>query len=203
MIIAPTIRVRVKGGPGSGNWGHRGRPGMVGGSGGRGSIGSAIRFSNDVKSRFGIDAQVLFQDKIVVTSMIEPSGSIEVDGFYDPYTKVVRVRSGLLQSDDNIDAIGFDRQTTAAMGGSAVVAHELMHVLDGGYDRVYSRSKEFDAIFMHAKQKLLDGDKDGVVSRYAMTSATEFFAENGAVYMLNPNWLEAHAPEVFHYYNSM
>ena len=30
------ILVHVKGGPGSGNFGHAGRPGMVGGSGGSG-----------------------------------------------------------------------------------------------------------------------------------------------------------------------
>jgi len=31
-----TLLVKVKGGAGSGNWGHAGRPGLVGGSGGRG-----------------------------------------------------------------------------------------------------------------------------------------------------------------------
>ena len=37
MTIA--LLVKVKGGPGSGNWGHAGRPGVVGGSGG--SVGAA------------------------------------------------------------------------------------------------------------------------------------------------------------------
>ena len=32
------VRVNVKGGAGSGNYGHAGRPGMVGGSGGRGVV---------------------------------------------------------------------------------------------------------------------------------------------------------------------
>ena len=36
MTIA--LLVKVKGGPGSGNWGHAGRPGVVGGSGGVGKI---------------------------------------------------------------------------------------------------------------------------------------------------------------------
>jgi len=31
-----TVRIRQKGGAGSGNWGHAGRPGLIGGSGGSG-----------------------------------------------------------------------------------------------------------------------------------------------------------------------
>jgi len=37
-----TLLVKVKGGPGSGNYGHAGRPGMVGGSGGHGGSGMAV-----------------------------------------------------------------------------------------------------------------------------------------------------------------
>lgn len=35
------LLVQVKGGPGSGNWGHTGRPGLRGGSGGGASTGGA------------------------------------------------------------------------------------------------------------------------------------------------------------------
>ncbi len=41
------ILVQIKGGAGSGNWGHTGRPGLVGGSGGGTAVGTAMVFLED------------------------------------------------------------------------------------------------------------------------------------------------------------
>ena len=49
--IKVTIRKRVKGGPGSGNWGHSGRPGAVGGSAPRGQSMS-VRSGQDWLERY-------------------------------------------------------------------------------------------------------------------------------------------------------
>jgi len=46
------LLVCVKGGPGSGNWGHAGRPGLVGGSAGRGSGLVCKMNAADVEERY-------------------------------------------------------------------------------------------------------------------------------------------------------
>ncbi|MFH1648340.1 MAG: hypothetical protein ABIA11_01240, partial [Patescibacteria group bacterium] len=181
----------------SGNWGHVGRPGQIGGSGGGGGRGGGETIARDyfskVEKDFGVKASFKIVEEIDTSGDIIPLDGI-VSGKYDPNSNTIFMRRDLVSKRDDFTKIGFDYKSTGLMGPKAIIAHELSHVKDGGYSRSESGTREFRKIFLDAKTKMLDGDLSHCVSRYAMTSESEHFAENSAVFHLNPSWLKMNYP---------
>ena len=70
--MAITLLVKVKGGPGSGNWGHAGRPGMVGGSGGTGEAAPRKMSKEEVDASFyhraGANTDAILESRVIIGS---------------------------------------------------------------------------------------------------------------------------------------
>ena len=183
------IQVKVKGSASSGNYNHTGIPGSVG--------GSAPSIIQDLQNSLGITTTVYFVDSIGKDIF-----GNTITGKYNPEENLIQIVRSAFTGQD-LTAIGFSRKTTAGMGLDAVLAHEMFHAYDGGYEGIYSKSKAVKKLFLKEKTFMFDGDTSRAVSRYSMTSEAEFLAENFAVYKLNPRWLQTNSPEVFKYFQGM
>jgi len=101
-----TLLVRVKGGPGSGNWGHAGRPGLVGGSS-RAGGGAYDKLSVSNVKKVLSEAGLPVSKGSSVSRRAASSRAVRTQGFLvEPYRDKVEVkwsaktRSARLRKDD-------------------------------------------------------------------------------------------------------
>lgn len=113
-----TITFRFKGGSGSGNFGHEGRPGKIGGSSGGGSSGGDVAIGDYKYGGHSIDS---------VSKALESAGwqvrtSEMVDGDY-PGVKLAKVQTKWKNVQDMTGAlnVGSNRVRLTVIGNSAVL----------------------------------------------------------------------------------
>lgn len=183
MTLNKLIQV-LKGGTGSGNFGHSGRPGKIGGS-------QPISVVMDsLKQRLNINTNVI----VKVVDSIEAGDGIEAE--YKPNDGTIYLtKSALTQGSGEL---GVHAKTVAGvLGSKALIAHELAHVKDNGWDRSITSSKKLAHLFLDQKTQVLDGNYSKMLSKLSLSNPTEFFAEGIAIYAINSKLLKARNPELY------
>ena len=216
--------VVLKGGAGSGHYGHKGRPGEQGGSLPADSsasksdkiISDIDNFVKTISNRFGVTVPVTYVKEI------EGAYDRTVVGRYNQMTNEVSLVIQKMSSDSNFEfggAVDFGDNTyaiktasTAIYGTKAIIVHELAHALDFGdnfkLNTLYSDSDEFEEIYKKFYSKLANlnvtyEDMSKAVSRYSLSSSREFFAESMVAYVFDPKWLQEAQPETYAYLSKL
>lgn len=214
--------VVLKGGPGSGHFGHKGRPGEVGGSLPQDSSASASaedldKFSQEINSSFGINVPIHYVD-----SLEEGIFGSNAVGRYDQKSREIFLIKQDLSSDENFEfggaidfgggAYSIKNASTALYGTKAIIVHELAHAFDFGENfignSIYSDSEEFMNIYKRFYSKLGSinatfDDTASAVSRYSLVNSREFFAESMVAYVFDPEWLKRAQPDTYNYLSNL
>lgn len=202
------IIVVIKGGTGSGNWGHSGRPGLVGGSA-TGLPAFKAQLDNLI-ARFGVPCGYTESSDVEGLNIIE--GTV---GSYSPDINTIYINpklAGALPEDTGADPSGELRNTTQ-LGWQFLITHEYGHALDIALSspslgskwndivRAYNDNHEFD--MRDGKYK----NNESVLSSYSLgigyAKYTESFAEAFAAYVLRPQWLQTNNPDMHQFFADM
>lgn len=131
------IKVHRKGGPGSGNWGHSGRPGLIGGS----SPGSrmddiGIRQTSTIKLRTPVSSKKV--ELIVDTDIVNAVRAFNSAGLYTTHSCSGHVCSRPLESQISFRAVGQDGiSAVSKLRGTldkATLDWELVEKVDNFYE---------------------------------------------------------------------
>ena len=214
--------VVLKGGPGSGFYGHKGRPGKVGGSAAEESASDASvvniidEFAKKISSNFGIEVPIHYVDKL--DEGIFGGNAV---GRYDQMSREIFLLRQDLSSGENFEfggaidfggAYSIKNASTAVYGTKAVIVHELAHAFDFGEhftgNSIYSDSEEFENIYKKFYSKLgkinvTFAETATAVSRYSLVNNREFFAESMVAYVFNPEWLRSVQPDTYNYFSKL
>jgi len=213
--------VVLKGGAGSGFYGHKGRPGEVGGSVSESSSNSIQSNSYKFKSHFDdLVSRYKIACNFEVTTDIDDIGSI---GAYDPDTATIKIldKSIRTQVADNGSMPGGNVRNLSTFGWKFLVSHEYGHAFDFGHALIPGRqasipsmSEEWRSIVdeyrdAHPFDLRTGEDKfpETIISTYSTSIGysrfTESFAEAFACYDLRSDWLKTNQPRMYNYIDKL
>lgn len=134
---------------------------------------------------------------IKVVKDIEGHEGIEAE--YKPKDNTILISQHTIDRNPSGN-LGFQTRTVSeALGTDALIAHELGHVKDGGWDKNITRDKKLESLFLKQKTDAIDGDFSKVLSKLSLSNQTEFYCEGIAVFSANPDKLKKINPELYAY----
>ena len=206
--------LRFKGGPGSGHFGHRGRPGQVGGSSDIGVSDEINVYVLELKSRFGVDVNLKTTNAMRDDMNILYGGdywSEGTRGVYDPKSNSILLDEQYMTIRDNGDMPRGTVRNLANYGWAFLIAHEYGHSVDVNNGNI-SLQNEWEDIAdqYHANHEFDFNDEgdfvmfnsDTAISKYSLPGLgyakyVESFAESFAAYVLRPDWLRISNPDMY------
>lgn len=148
---------------------------------------------DEMKAKLGVQADVEFE---VVDSVEE---NADIEAVYLPKDGKIQLSKRALRIEPTGN-LGLSAKTVAsALGSKALIAHELGHVKDKGWDKVVTSDSRLHALFLKQKTDALDGNYSKVISKASLANPTEFYCEGIAVYAVAPDKLKALNPELYDY----
>ena len=211
------------GGKGSGNWGHKGRPGKRGGSAPKGSA-AAIKKTPPTDSAFSEDqvyernftkgqlTRIRKEAKILPQEHLDTVSTIDQDYIGEGYAAECTRHNSIIMARVGDSAQWRAGDLTHEIG-HAVSNHKKRYRIIGALDkphRVFNRfyrdlaeKAGFNNSRAMEKHYVRRGIKSkfykGFPSRYAMSHSNELFAESYMMYVRSPRTLSKRNPDIYSY----